>query len=121
MAESDHFNSGSGRPATGTSGHSLSDPDGGKARRQVAVAIRDTKGEAARPQVVAKGHGKLAEQILNIAFDRGVKVRSDADLAEILAAVDIDCEIPLEALAAVSEILTYVYRSTQGISHETDQ
>ena len=66
------------------------------------------------PESCAKGHGKLAEQILNIAFDRGVKVRSDADLAEILAAVDVDCEIPLEALAAVSEILTYVYRTTRG-------
>ncbi len=51
-----------------------------------------------------------AEQILQIAFDRGVRVRSDADLAEILATMEVDSEIPLQALAAVAEILSYVYR-----------
>ncbi len=78
----------------------------------MAVALSNDAAPAARPRVIAKGHGVVAEQILHIAFDRGIKVRSDADLAEILAAVDLDSEIPLEALAAVSEILTYVYRCT---------
>ena len=63
------------------------------------------------PRVIAKGRGALAEQILEIAFDRGIKVRTDADLAEILSAVELDSEIPLEALAAVAEILSYVYRA----------
>ena len=86
------------------------------ANNKVAVALRDSKAEAARPRVIAKGHGKVAEQILNIAFDRGVKVRSDADLAEILGAVELDSEIPLEALAAVAEILSYVYRAQAGLA-----
>jgi len=68
---------------------------------------------AKRPRVVAKGKGAVAEQILQIAFDRGVKVRSDAELAEILAAIEIESEIPLEALAAVAEILSYIYRTCQ--------
>jgi len=38
-------------------------------------------------------------------------VRKDADLAEILDALEIESEIPLEAFAAVAEILTYVYRA----------
>ncbi len=62
-------------------------------RRPLAVALRE--GPARAPRVVAKGRGKLAEQILAIAFDRGVKVRSDADLAEILAAIEVDSEVPL--------------------------
>ena len=79
-------------------------------RRPVAVALQDD--DAARnPKVVASGRGALAEQILEIAFARGVKVREDADLAEILAALEVDSEVPIEALAAVAEILTYVYRS----------
>ncbi len=79
-------------------------------RRPVAVALQDD--DAARnPKVVASGRGALAEQILEIAFARGVKVREDADLAEILAAIEVDSEVPIEALAAVAEILTYVYRS----------
>ena len=80
--------------------------------RHLAVALRGAPEQAARTRVIAKGEGALAEQILEIAFDRGIKVRSDADLAEILSAVEVDCEIPLEALAAVAEILTYVYRAS---------
>lgn len=80
--------------------------------RSLAVALHRGPGEQARPKVLAKGHGALAEQILQIAFDRGVKVRTDADLVELLAAVDVDSEVPLEALAAVAEILSYVYRQT---------
>jgi len=87
--------------------------------RSVAIALHRDPGSAARPRVTAKGHGAIAEQILQIAFERGVKVRSDADLAEILAAVELDSEVPLEALAAVAEILTYVYRATNGPATET--
>ncbi len=89
------------------------------ARRQVAVAIQDRPGDPrgpqgqgrAAPRVVASGRGALAEQILQIAFARGVKVRNDADLAEILATIEVESEIPIEALAAVAEILSYVYRT----------
>jgi len=61
--------------------------------------------------VLASGRGAVADQILAIAFAHGVRVREDADLAEVLAAVDVDSEIPLEALVAVAEILSYVYRA----------
>ena len=89
------------------------------ARRQVAVAIEDRPGDQAAPRVVASGRGALAEQILQIAFDRGVKVRHDADLAEILATIEIESEIPLEALAAVAEILSYVYRTQSTVTSAT--
>ena len=76
----------------------------------VAVALKhDSKGTAA-PTVVATGRGAVAEQILQIAFASGVKVREDADLAEILTLVEQDSEIPVAAFAAVAEILSYVYR-----------
>ena len=79
--------------------------------RARAIALSREQDANANPKVVAKGHGKVAEQILEIAFERGVKVRSDADLAEVLQAVELDSEVPLVALAAVAEILTYVYRT----------
>ncbi len=63
------------------------------------------------PRVVASGRGAVAEQILQIAFERGVKVRTDSDLAEILAAIEVDSEIPLAALAGVAEILRYLYQT----------
>jgi flagellar biosynthesis protein len=84
----------------------------------VAVAIENRPDSSEAPRVVASGRGAVAEQILQIAFDRGVKVRNDADLAEILATIDVDSEIPLEALAAVAEILSYVYRTQSAASSE---
>ena len=94
------------------------------ARRQVAVAIQNRPGDPrghgrGAPRVVASGRGALADQILQIAFDRGVKVRSDADLAEILATIEVESEIPIEALAAVAEILSYVYRTQSTVTSST--
>lgn len=93
----------------------MSDPDPRAPKpdrdtRQVAVALH-YDGHEAPPKVVASGRGAVAEQILALAFANGVRVREDANLAEILAAVDVDTEIPLEAFAAVAEILAYVYRA----------
>jgi flagellar biosynthesis protein len=87
----------------------------------IAVAL-DAKGKsgAKSPRVVATGRGPVAEQILAIAFEKGVPVREDADLAQILAAVELDAEIPIDALAAVAEILSYVYRANRTWAGETD-
>ena len=63
------------------------------------------------PRITATGKGAVAEQILEIAFASGVKVREDADLAEVLGALDVDSIVPTEALATVAEILSYVYRA----------
>lgn len=77
---------------------------------RTAVAIRyEPVDEYSAPKVVATGRGWIAEKILEVAFAHGVKVREDADLAEILTAVDLDEEIPVEAFIAVAEILRYVY------------
>lgn len=78
--------------------------------RKVAIALSHDIGSDQAPTVVAKGYGEAAEQILRLAFDNDVKVRTDPDLAQILEVVEVDCEIPLQAFAAVAEILTYVYR-----------
>lgn len=81
------------------------------ARRPVAVALKYDPHIANLPKVVATGRGSVADQILEMAFANGVKVREDANLAEILAALDVDSEIPIEAIVAVAEVLAYVYRA----------
>jgi flagellar biosynthesis protein len=82
--------------------------------RAKAVAIKDTSQSGTLPRLVASGHGAIAEQILQIAWANDIKVREDADLIEVLSAIDIDSEIPIEAFAAVAEILSYVYRANAG-------
>jgi len=85
----------------------------------VAIAHRPT-GPASLPKIMASGRGNLADKILDIAFAEGVKVREDADLAEMLAAADIDTEIPVEAFIAVAEILRYVYAANGAQMPEVD-
>ncbi len=89
---------------------------------QVAVALTKEQETESLPRIVASGRGAVARQILEIAFANGVKVREDADLAEILSVIDTDSDIPLEAFAAVAEILSYIYRAnaTYG-AYDRDQ
>ncbi len=82
-----------------------------KKGRQTAVAVKDRTAERLVPQVVAAGRGEIAEKILQLAFENDIKVKEDAPLAEMLAAVELDSPIPSEAFMAVAEILYYVYRA----------
>ena len=75
-----------------------------------AVAVGYDHTKQAAPKVLAKGQGPIAQKIVQIAIDEGIEIRQDADLVQILKAVDIDEEIPVEAFAAVAEIISYVYQ-----------
>ena len=91
-------------------------------RRLAAVALKKYGiDEAAIPKIVAAGYGKLAEQILEIAFKNGVRVREDKDLAQALAAVAVNSVIPSEALVAVAEILAYVYKANRTYQSGTEE
>lgn len=79
--------------------------------RQTAVAVTAPKNEDSLPIITASGRGALADRILRLAFDNGVRVREDKDLADMLARIDIDSPVPTQALLAVAEILSYVYRA----------
>jgi flagellar biosynthesis protein len=85
-----------------------------RARAPIAIALDYKKGgkldPKAGPRVAATGKGAVAEQILQIAFERGIPVREDPDLAQILSTLEVDSVIPVDALAAVAEILSYLYR-----------
>lgn len=76
-----------------------------------AVALGYDSDKDNAPIVVAKGQGYIAKKIVQIALDEGIEIRQDADLLQILKAVDIDEEIPLEAFGAVAEIISYIYKA----------
>ncbi|MEJ2202149.1 MAG: EscU/YscU/HrcU family type III secretion system export apparatus switch protein [Desulfuromonadaceae bacterium] len=75
-----------------------------------AVALRYDKNRAMAPQVVAGGHGAVAEKIVEIAREAGVYIMEDPDLVEILAHVPVGDEIPEELYQAVAEVLAFVYK-----------
>ena len=76
-------------------------------QRAVAISAPDPGSD---PRITAVGKGAFAEKLLELAFKHGVKVREDAELAEILSAFEVDSLVPTEALEAVAEILSYLYR-----------
>ena len=78
-------------------------------RNSIALAIRQPNNQHDIPEIIAGGKGRVAEQIIQIALQNGVKVREDEDLVEILSSIDLETEIPIEAFAAIAEILSYVY------------
>lgn len=83
-----------------------------------AVAIHHDIGDI--PTVVASGTGAVAEKILEIAFANGIKVREDADLVQLLSAIEIDCPIPINCFEAVAEVLNYLYRANGEVPPEDD-
>jgi len=90
-------------------------------RRSVAVALQGNGKEHSQtqslPKVIASGYGKLAEQILEMAFEKNIKVRSDADLAELLATLNLNTPIPSEAIVAVAEIMAKVYEANARMAN----
>lgn len=82
-----------------------------KNKRQTAVALQEQENKKEAPKVTAAGRGTMAEKILQLAYENGIKVREDSALAEMLVQVELDSPIPSEAFMAVAEILSYVYRA----------
>lgn len=79
--------------------------------RSTAVAIKDGSADNPIPTLTAAARGALADKIIQIAMENDIKIRQDADLAELLAQLELESPIPTEALMAVAEILSYVYRA----------
>jgi flagellar biosynthesis protein len=85
---------------------------------KLAVALAYDRDKDPAPKIAAKGRGYLAEQILKLAHENGVEIREDADLARLLSKLDVDALIPLEAYAAVAEILSYIYKANAVLKQE---
>lgn len=75
-----------------------------------AVALRYDPDRDAAPRVVAKGKGRVAERILELARQGNVPVREDPNLVQVLSRVDLDRTIPPEVYHAVAAILAFLYR-----------
>jgi flagellar biosynthesis protein len=86
---------------------------------KVAVALTYERDKNQAPHVSAKGKGYIAEQIIALARANNIEVREDSDLATLLSKIDLDMPIPLEAYAAVAEILAYVYKANDKAKRRT--
>lgn len=74
-----------------------------------AVALKYDREKSDAPKVAAKGRGKVAEKIIELAKKFDIPIKDDPDLVEVLSSLEIDEEIPPEIYGAVAELLAFVY------------
>ena len=84
-------------------------------RDSKAVALDYKQGNDSAPKVVASGYGHVATKILQLAEENDINIHRDSDLAEILMAVNLDSEIPVEAFGAIAEILSFIYKENDKL------
>lgn len=78
--------------------------------RKEAIALSYRPGENSGPQVVAKGKGQIADNILEKATLHNVPIYEDPNLVELLGQLDLNEAIPEELYQAVAEVFAFVYR-----------
>ena len=75
-----------------------------------AVALTYDRDKDSAPRVTAKGRGRVAERIIELAREGGVPISEDPDLVTALIQLDFDEEIPPDLYKAVAEVLAFAYR-----------
>ncbi len=68
---------------------------------------------------LASGRGAFADAILAVAATKGVQVRRDADLAEVLSALDPASDAPEAATALTAALLDRLYRMNAAAKGST--
>ncbi|KOS69488.1 type III secretion exporter [Lysinibacillus contaminans] len=81
--------------------------------RKEAIALTYKPGQYNSPTVVAKGKGKIAENILARATEHDVPIHEDPNLVQLLGQLDLNESIPEELYQAVAEVFAFIYRLDQ--------
>lgn len=84
--------------------------DNKKYVRKEAIALSYEPGQIEGPKVVAKGKGKIAENILAKAEENNVPIHEDPNMVELLGQLDLNESIPEELYQAVAEVFAFIYR-----------
>jgi flagellar biosynthesis protein len=75
-----------------------------------AVAVKYDTNKDKAPKIIATGKGSIAAEILKIAEDNNVPLYEDPTLADLLAKLELDSQIPGELYVLVEEVLSFVYQ-----------
>lgn len=74
-----------------------------------AVALAYKPGLDRAPKVTAKGRGRVAEKIIELARQNHLAIHEDPDLVETLSLLDLNEEIPEALYIVVAELLAFLY------------
>ena len=80
-------------------------------KKKKAVAIQYDRTTDKAPKITAKGQGKIAHKIIELAKEHDIPIKNDPDLIEVLSSLEINEEIPPDIYVVVAELLAFVYSS----------
>ena len=81
-----------------------------------ASALRYDKGKENAPILIAKGKGKVAEKIIEIANKENIPVVENKALADILDKLDIYDETPPELYKVVAQLFAFIYKLNEKVA-----
>jgi flagellar biosynthesis protein len=61
------------------------------------------------PRITAKGRGRLAEQIMELARQHEIPLEGDPELAALLAQIPVGDDIPEALYRAIAEVIAFAY------------
>jgi len=82
-------------------------------KQKEAIALQYDKQQNSAPKVTAKGKGKTAQKIIELAELNEIPIKKDEDLVELLSKVELDKEVPAEMYKAVAEVFSFIYKMTK--------
>jgi len=82
-------------------------------KNKEAVALKYDKNKDQAPKITAKGKGKTAQKIIELAKSHDIPIQKDEDLVELLSKVELDKEVPTEMYKAVAEVFSFIYKVTK--------
>ena len=75
-----------------------------------AVALKYPEGAVA-PFITAKGKGKLAEKIVEVAKDENIKIEENVEIIDFLTACDVGQSVPEETWEVLAQIFSFILKS----------
>ncbi|MFA4967234.1 MAG: EscU/YscU/HrcU family type III secretion system export apparatus switch protein [Candidatus Margulisiibacteriota bacterium] len=79
-------------------------------KKRAAVAMRYDVDRDKAPVILATGKGPIADEIIRVAEDNKIPLYEDPELAQLLAKIELDTEVPPELYVLVAEVLFFVFQ-----------
>ena len=93
---------------------------GNKYNGNSAAALRYNPDKDYSPVVVASGHGKVADRIIEMADENGIPVYRDDSTAALLTMLDIGKSIPKELYEVVAAIYVEILKAADEVKNSNN-
>lgn len=80
-----------------------------KDKKNSAIALKYDPLSGRAPTIVAKGHGEIAEKIIELAQEHDVHIHQNPELLDVLIRLELGDEIPEALYRAIAEVIAFAY------------